>query len=162
MWRRPCNCSPRPRTAPFSAALCSACWASTPRSSGTVSWERETVWRELPVLGEVMITEHVATLAWPALLVLDDVGVGGSKEGEIERKLFTRVIGTRYNARKSMVITANLSTKELETAMGDRAFDRIQHACEWVVFDGPQYRAEVKSARVQGTLGRIRQAAGPQ
>ena len=32
---------------------------------------------------------------------------------------------------------------------------------EWVVvFDGPQYRAEVKQARVQGTLARIRQAAG--
>ena len=109
---------------------------------------------------EHVATLAVATLAGPDLLGLDDVGAGGSNEGKIERKLFTRVIGARDNARKPTVITANLSKKELEAAMGDRAFDRIQHACEWVVFDGPEYRAEVESTRVQGTLARIRQAAG--
>lgn len=91
--------------------------------------------------------------------MLDDVDAGGSEEGEIARKLFTRVIGARYNARKPTGITANLTRKDLEAAMGDRAFDRIQHACGWVVFDGPQYRAEVENARVQETLARIRQAA---
>lgn len=70
------------------------------------------------------------------------------------------MIGARYNARRPTVVTANLSRRELETAMGDRAFDRIQHACEWVVFDGPAYRAEVEAARVSGALERIRQAAG--
>ena len=104
--------------------------------------------------------EHVADLARPELLVLDDVGAAASKEGDLERKLFTRVIGARYNARRPTVVTANLSRRELEAAMGDRAFDRIQHACEWVVFDGPAYRAEVEAARVSGALARIRQAAG--
>lgn len=104
--------------------------------------------------------EHVASLTAPDLLVLDDVGAAPSKEGDLERKLFTRVIAARYNRRRPTVITANLGKRALETAMGDRAFDRIQHACEWIVFDGPAYRAEVEHARVQGTLERIRKAAG--
>lgn len=104
--------------------------------------------------------EHIATLTAPDLLVLDDVGAAPTKEGDIERKLFTRVIAARYNSRKPTVLTANLTKNGLEAAMGDRAFDRIQHACEWIVFDGPSYRAEVEHARVQGTLAKIRQAAG--
>ena len=104
--------------------------------------------------------EHVATLAAPDLLVLDDVGAAASREGDQERKLFTRVISARYNHRKPTVITANLTRQQLEAAMGDRAFDRIQHACEWIVFDGPAYRAEVEQARVKSTLERIRKAAG--
>ena len=104
--------------------------------------------------------EHVAALSAPDLLVLDDVGAGASSEGALERKLFTRVISARYNRRRPTVITANLTKKELEAAMGDRAFDRIQHACEWIVFDGPAYRAEVEHQRVQSTLDRIRKAAG--
>jgi DNA replication protein DnaC len=94
------------------------------------------------------------------VLVLDDVGAAQSKEGEVERKLFTRVIGARYNARKPTVITANLTRTQLEAAMGERAFDRIQHACEWVVFDGPSERGEAERSRAEGTLSRIRQAAG--
>ena len=58
------------------------------------------------------------------------------------------------------MITANLSKSELQKAMGERAFDRIEHACAWIVFDGPSYRAEVERGRVQGTLERIRAEAG--
>ena len=104
--------------------------------------------------------EHVATLTAPDLLVLDDVGAAPTKEGDLERKLFTRVIAGRYNSRKPTVFTANLKRHQLEAAMGERAFDRIQHACEWIVFDGPSYRAEVEHARVQDTLARIRGEAG--
>lgn len=104
--------------------------------------------------------EHVADLVRPDLLVLDDVGAAQSREGDVERKLFTRVIGARYNARKPTIITANLTRSELEAAMGLRAFDRIQHACEWVVFNGPSERAEVERTRAQTTLDRIRKAAG--
>ena len=102
----------------------------------------------------------LALLPEPDLLVLDDVGAAASREGDQERKLFTRVISARYNHRKPTVITANLTRQQLEAAMGDRAFDRIQHACEWIVFDGPAYRAEVEQARVKSTLERIRKAAG--
>lgn len=104
--------------------------------------------------------EHIDDLVRPRLLVLDDVGAAQSKEGDIERKLLTRVLGARYNARRPTVITANLTRRELEVALGERAFDRIQHACEWILFDGPSERAEVESGRVQGTLERIRKAAG--
>lgn len=104
--------------------------------------------------------QHIEGLVRPRLLVLDDVGAAQSKEGDIERKLFTRLIGARYNAQRPTVITANLTRRELEVAMGERAFDRIQHACEWVLFDGPSERAEVEGGRVQGTLERIRKAAG--
>lgn len=104
--------------------------------------------------------EHVAALTTPDLLVLDDVGAAASSAGDLERKLFTRVIGARYNRRKPTVITANLSRSELQQAMGERAFDRIEHACQWIVFNGPSERAEVERARVQGTLERIRREAG--
>ena len=104
--------------------------------------------------------EHVADVVRPRLLVLDEVGGAASREGEIERKLFTRVIGARYNARRPTVMTANLKRAELEAALGEWAFDRIQHACQWMVFDGPSERAEVEASRVQETLERIRKAAG--
>ena len=104
--------------------------------------------------------EHVATLTTPDLLVLDDVGAAASSAGDLERKLFTRVIGARYNRRKPTVVTANLSKSELQAAMGERAFDRIEHACAWIVFNGPSERAKVERARVQGTLEQIWAEAG--
>lgn len=104
--------------------------------------------------------EHVTALTTPDLLVLDDVGAAASAAGDLERKLFTRVIGARYNRRKPTIITANLSRSELQAAMGERAFDRIEHACAWVVFNGPSERAEVERNRVQDTLERIRREAG--
>lgn len=104
--------------------------------------------------------EHVTALTTPDLLVLDDVGAAASAAGDLERKLFTRVIGARYNRRKPTIITANLSKSELQAAMGERAFDRIEHACAWVVFNGPSERAEVERSRVESTLERIRREAG--
>lgn len=92
--------------------------------------------------------------------MLDDVGAGASAAGELERKLFTRVISARYNHRLLTVLTANRTRAQLEQDMGDRAFDRDAHACKWLVFDGPTYRAEVEQSRVHRTLSRIDQAAG--
>ncbi|SEI68252.1 DNA replication protein DnaC [Deinococcus reticulitermitis] len=104
--------------------------------------------------------EHVATLTTPDLLVLDDVGAAATSAGDLERKLFTRVIGQRYNHRRATVVTANLSRSELQDAMGERAFDRIEHACQWIVFNGPSYRAEVERRRVSATLERLQREAG--
>lgn len=104
--------------------------------------------------------EHIADLVSVDLLGLDEVGGAASKDGALERKLFTRVIGARYRAGRPTMLTANMNRVQLEQAMGERAFDRIQHACEWIVFDGPAMRAEVEGSRVQGTLERLRKAAG--
>lgn len=104
--------------------------------------------------------EHIADLVAPAFLGLDEVGGAASKDGALERKLFTRVIGARYNARKPTAFTANLTRAQLEEVMGERAFDRIQHACEWILFNGPAMRPQVEGGRVRETLERIRREAG--
>ena len=104
--------------------------------------------------------EHIEDLVAPDLLVLDDVGAAATQTGELERKLFTRVIDGRYRRRRPTVMTSNLTSRQLQDAMGVRAFDRIQHACEWIVFDGPAYRPEVERGRVAGTITRIRGEAG--
>ncbi|MFC6617972.1 ATP-binding protein [Deinococcus radiophilus] len=104
--------------------------------------------------------EHIEDLVAPDLLVLDDVGAAATQTGELERKLFTRVIDGRYRRRRATVMTSNLTSRQLQDAMGVRAFDRIQHACEWIIFDGPTYRAEVERSRVADTIARIRGEAG--
>lgn len=104
--------------------------------------------------------EHIEDLVAPDLLVLDDVGAAATQTGELERKLFTRVIDGRYKRRKPTVMTSNLTPADLRTALGLRAFDRIQHACDWLMFNGPAYRAEIERSRVADTISRIRGRLG--
>lgn len=100
--------------------------------------------------------EHIADLATPDLLVLDDAGAAATRDGDVERKLFTRVIDARYKRKKPTVLTTNLAPSALLHALGERAFDRIQHACDWIMFDGPSYRAATESKRVTDSISRIR------
>ncbi|EYB68842.1 hypothetical protein DEIPH_ctg017orf0220 [Deinococcus phoenicis] len=86
--------------------------------------------------------EHVAALSTPALLALDAVGEAATSTGALERKLLERVLGVRYAAGKSTIITAGMTRRELEEAMGERTFDRFRHSAEWVLFNGPNEREE--------------------
>lgn len=61
------------------------------------------------------------------LLVIDDLGVEKISEFVLE-KVFT-LIDTRYRSGKPMLITSNLSMKQIGNLFGDRIVDRIKEKC---------------------------------
>ena len=71
------------------------------------------------------------------LLVVDELGVGGT--GERERDRLFQLVDYRYQAMKPTIYISNLGGAALRAAIGERSFDRIQHgavalACDWQSF----------------------------
>ena len=119
-------------------------------------------------IGEVLasyksddVTENamVAQLVRPDLLILDDVGAGETKDGALEERLLTRVIGERIDAGRITVMNSNLSPSEFEASIGGRAWDRMNASSLKIVFSGPHYRAEKDAARVQAFMARVQGAS---
>ena len=59
------------------------------------------------------------------LLVIDDVGSSEFDRSRI-RALYLNILGYRYNNNLPVIITTNLTKKELSEYIGERAFDRLQ------------------------------------
>lgn len=95
----------------------------------------------------------------PALLLLDDVGAADRATDHNER-LLTAVIGERHDRGRPTLLTANLGRAELERHLGPRAFDRLDAACDWIVFDGPRHRAREEAGRVRPLVEAARREAG--
>lgn len=79
-------------------------------------------------------SEVIDRLGEIGLLVLDEVGVGFDKEGE--RTQILDVIDRRYKLGRPTVVLSNLHAKDVKTALGPRAFDRLRdgaemHICAW-------------------------------
>jgi len=80
------------------------------------------------------------------LLVLDDAGAEKWTEW-VETTLYT-IIDDRYRQKKPMIITTNLTLKQLEDAVGFRAFDRILEMCVAVENTGESYRRRRAKERI--------------
>lgn len=72
------------------------------------------------------------------LLLIDDLGFESVKEWCME-KIYD-IINYRYKAMLPMIITTNLSSKELEAKIGQRSFSRIMSMCKPFVVNGEDYR----------------------
>lgn len=75
-------------------------------------------------------SEHTETkrLAETGLLVLDDVGAGESGEAKVERRLLYFVLEERQNARRTTIVTTNLTAAALKEFLGDRLMNRLMPA----------------------------------
>lgn len=62
----------------------------------------------------------------PDLLVLDDFGAGESESLGLERRLVYLVLEGRQNARRSTLVTSNLTLAELGHAYGGRILQRLE------------------------------------
>lgn len=71
------------------------------------------------------------------ILVIDEIGVSDNGNGDIER--LGGLLDSRYQ-NKPTIITTNLSEKELNDYIGDRAFDRIAESAIFIDFKWRSYR----------------------
>lgn len=73
------------------------------------------------------------------LLILDEIGM--QFETNAERVILYRVLDSRYENVRPLIMTSNLSEKQLEKVIGERAIDRIYEPPNRIlVFDWPSYR----------------------
>ena len=69
-------------------------------------------------------TQAVAALAFPDLLILDEVGVQFGSEAE--KLILFDILNERYEARKPTILISNLPLNEVKTFLGERIFDRMR------------------------------------
>ncbi|SMB97995.1 DNA replication protein DnaC [Thermanaeromonas toyohensis ToBE] len=81
------------------------------------------------------------------LVVLDDAGAEKWTEW-VETTLYT-IVDDRYRQQKPMIITTNCNLRELEEAVGERAFDRILEMCVVVENTGASFRRKRALERIQ-------------
>ncbi len=117
-----------------------------------------TVLEKLPVMSFQDQSRYLDSLRGCDLLILDDFGME-RKTNYAQEQVFS-IIDGRYLARKPLIVTTNLCTKDLkdpEDMTELRIFDRILELCVPVCFDGPslrQSKAKEKLALYKELMGR--------
>lgn len=76
------------------------------------------------------------------LLVIDDFGVEKTTEFVLDKAF--ALIDTRYRAEKPLIITTNLSLKEIADKFGSRIADRLQEMCYPLRVEGQSKRLNRK------------------
>ena len=76
------------------------------------------------------------------LLVIDDFGVEKTTEFVLDKAF--ALIDTRYRAEKPLIITTNLSLKEITDKFGSRISDRLQEMCYPLRVEGQSKRLNRK------------------
>lgn len=97
----------------------------------------------------------VSVFAEPDLLIIDDYGA--ERETEYMQERSYEIIDTRVRSRKPLIVTTNISVKDLaeEKAIGRRRiYDRILEACTPVVVSGDSFRRD-RAVKKQKDLMRI-------
>lgn len=85
--------------------------------------------------------EVVEQLAGVDLLVLDDVGAGEAGAAQVESRLLYFVTEARQNARRSTIVTTNLTGERLKERLGDRILNRLMPLRIFAFTHGRNFRA---------------------
>lgn len=93
--------------------------------------------------------QYLEVLTTCGLLILDDFGV--ERRTPYAREQVYEIINRRYLSGRPMVVTTNLTLKELKNADRDdsRIHDRVLERCVPVCFDGTSLRQEKTAERVK-------------
>lgn len=94
--------------------------------------------------------EYMTELQDCGLLILDDFGV--ERHTEFAQELMYHIINGRYNRRKPMVITTNMTLQQLKnpgSLSEQRLHDRILEVCVPVCFDAESLRREKAAENLQ-------------
>lgn len=89
-------------------------------------------------------------LAKYGLLILDDFGM--ERSTEYGQEIIFQVIDNRYQSRKPMIITTNLSLNSLKSPRDlehERIYGRILEACIPIHFDGENLREKARLQKVR-------------
>lgn len=85
-----------------------------------------------------------------SLLILDDFGM--ERDSEFGKEIIFQVIDARYQSRKPMIITTNLSMNTLQNpadTSGKRIYDRILEMCLPVKFLGKSLRTDIRRQKME-------------
>ena len=93
--------------------------------------------------------QYLDVLTTCGLLILDDFGV--ERRTPYAREQMYEIINRRYLSGRPMVVTTNLTLKELKHADRDdsRIHDRVLERCVPVCFDGTSLRQEKTAERIK-------------
>lgn len=93
--------------------------------------------------------QYLEVLTTCGLLILDDFGV--ERRTPYAREQVYEIVNRRYLSGRPMVVTTNLTLKELKNANRDdsRIHDRVLERCVPVCFDGTSLRQEKTAERVK-------------
>ena len=84
-------------------------------------------------------SQAIETLAYPDLLILDEVGVQSGSE--FEKQILFDLLNDRYEKRKPTIILSNLEVKDVTAYLGERVADRLREDHGRVmVFNWDSYR----------------------
>ena len=93
--------------------------------------------------------QYLEVLTTCGLLILDDFGV--ERRTPYAREQVYEIVNRRYLSGRPMVVTTNLTLKELKNADRDdsRIHDRVLERCVPVCFDGTSLRQEKTAERIK-------------
>lgn len=84
-------------------------------------------------------TQAIAALAFPDLLILDEVGVQFGSD--TEKMILFDVLNERYEKRRPTLLLSNLTKDEVQSYLGERVFDRLREdGGELITFDWTSHR----------------------
>lgn len=91
------------------------------------------------------LTSLINLLSHVELLVLDDLGAHKWDSSTLEN--LYKIIDSRYENLKPIIVSTNCSVDELKFNLGDRIFDRLAGSCTFVENKGKSYREkDIKDA----------------
>lgn len=84
-------------------------------------------------------SEAIATLVFPDLLILDEVGVQFGSD--TEKLLLFDILNERYERRRPTILMSNLPRDEVSAYLGERVFDRLREdGGKFISFTWESYR----------------------
>lgn len=83
-------------------------------------------------------SEIIEALSRVRLLIIDDLGK--EKATEWSNNIIYTIINNRYEDYKPLIVTTNLSVKELENTIGEATVSRLIEMCDGVKINGVDYR----------------------
>lgn len=95
-------------------------------------------WRRDSAMSE---SGAIATLVFPDLLILDEVGVQFGSDAE--KTILFDVLNERYERCKPCLLLSNLTSDEVRAYLGERVYDRLREGGgSLVVFDWESHRSQ--------------------
>ena len=94
--------------------------------------------------------EYEAHLQYCDLLVIDDLSA--ERDTDFMKENVYRVINMRYESRKPMIVTTNLSEEQLAATNDEdkrRVYDRIREMCHFICINGESRRFEEAAKRAE-------------
>ena len=75
-------------------------------------------------------------------LVLDDLGAGKNSGSDWEGKILFQIVNARLARRAFTIVTTNATEGQIKSIADGRVYSRLLDLCEFVTFQGPDFRAQ--------------------